>query len=161
MDQGTLIHLRSSIVRKRLTSAYAVSAQEGLHTRLWFVIFHWCVYADSPSVFQATALISYFWELAGIKIVLGNSEVGSNAVLFCFLADSGTVPPSVFTTFYIGSFTGDSAADDAPQQPPHFQILFTAEYGLSREALEELNFIIKNSDNVECRNMTHVRRNTF
>ena len=84
MGQGTLIHLRSSLVRQRLTSANATSAQEGLHTRLWFVIFDWRVYAGSPTVLQVIALISYSWELAGTRIVLGNFEVGSNAVIFCF-----------------------------------------------------------------------------
>lgn len=67
------------------------------------------------------------------------------------------VPPTVYTTFYIGAFASDGIANDETERPPHFQILFTTEYGLSRDALEELNFIVKNSDHVECRNSTHVR----
>ncbi|KAJ3484873.1 hypothetical protein NLI96_g5327 [Meripilus lineatus] len=56
------------------------------------------------------------------------------------------VSPSVYTTFYLGVFTNP---DHQPSELPHFRIIFTASYGLSREALEELNFIIKSSDHID------------
>ncbi|KAJ7695203.1 hypothetical protein B0H17DRAFT_1056785 [Mycena rosella] len=58
------------------------------------------------------------------------------------------VAPSAYTTFYIGGLhNADQLARD-PSARPHFHIYFTASYGLSRDALEEVNFLVKSSDTV-------------
>ncbi|CCM02607.1 uncharacterized protein FIBRA_04710 [Fibroporia radiculosa] len=58
------------------------------------------------------------------------------------------VSPNAFTTFYIGALS--NSEEIKPRCLPHFQIFFTVCYGLSREALESLNFLIKSSDTVKC-----------
>ncbi|OCH96368.1 hypothetical protein OBBRIDRAFT_830240 [Obba rivulosa] len=55
------------------------------------------------------------------------------------------VPPTAYTTFYIGAL----ANSEELKKNPHFEVYFTASYGLSREQLEELNFMIKSSDAME------------
>ncbi|EIW79187.1 DNA ligase/mRNA capping enzyme [Coniophora puteana RWD-64-598 SS2] len=58
------------------------------------------------------------------------------------------VPPTTFTTFYIGVLANSSAPESGVETRPHFEVYFTASYGLSREQLEELNFWIR-SDTVD------------
>ena len=56
------------------------------------------------------------------------------------------VSAAVYTTFYIGALKDAGS----PQDPtPTFEILFTVAYGLTRDKLEELNFIVKSSDRVQ------------
>jgi DNA ligase-4 len=47
------------------------------------------------------------------------------------------VGPDTFTTFYMGA-----SSSHQTDSRPHFEGYFVAEYGLGREALEELNFLI-------------------
>ncbi|KAF8909426.1 hypothetical protein CPB84DRAFT_1766114 [Gymnopilus junonius] len=54
------------------------------------------------------------------------------------------VPPTTFTTFYIGALKNGLYMND--DICPKFHMYFTASYGLTREKLEEVNFLIKNSD---------------
>ncbi|KAM5530825.1 hypothetical protein V8D89_015515 [Ganoderma adspersum] len=56
------------------------------------------------------------------------------------------VPPTTYTTFYFAVLANGDIVQANPSQAPHFEVIFTASYGLSREELEELNFIIKSSD---------------
>ncbi|KDR65743.1 hypothetical protein GALMADRAFT_148452 [Galerina marginata CBS 339.88] len=51
------------------------------------------------------------------------------------------VPPTTYTTFYIGALDKQSTFI-----LPKFHIYFTASYGLDREKLEEVNFLIKSSN---------------
>lgn len=72
--------------------------------------------------------------------------------------------PDTLTTFYIGSLKNADAVKRnvsdfiallwiclevnqlfKPKIRPHFYVYFTAEWGLPRQAIEELNFLIKNS----------------
>ncbi|KAJ7245174.1 hypothetical protein B0H12DRAFT_1211485 [Mycena haematopus] len=55
------------------------------------------------------------------------------------------VAPNAYTTFYIGGLHNADELKKDPRVRPHFHIYFTASYGLSRDALEETNFLIKNS----------------
>ncbi|KAI0332785.1 hypothetical protein GY45DRAFT_1273530 [Cubamyces sp. BRFM 1775] len=61
------------------------------------------------------------------------------------------VPPTAYTTFYFGALTNADELKTHPTRPPHFEIIFTSSYGLDREQLEELNFMIKSSDPVTYR----------
>ncbi|KAF8159724.1 hypothetical protein B0H34DRAFT_704613 [Crassisporium funariophilum] len=56
------------------------------------------------------------------------------------------VPPTTFTTFYIGAVNNLKATQLNPRVLPHFHVYFTTSYGLTRERLEELNFFIKSSE---------------
>ncbi|KAJ7180474.1 hypothetical protein C8R46DRAFT_1069579 [Mycena filopes] len=56
------------------------------------------------------------------------------------------VSPNAFTTFYIGGLHNAEQLTRDPNARPHFHIYFTASYGLSRDQLEETNFLIKSSD---------------
>ncbi|OSD05314.1 hypothetical protein PYCCODRAFT_1385066 [Trametes coccinea BRFM310] len=58
------------------------------------------------------------------------------------------VPPTAYTTFYFGALANGDELKAHPKHLPRFEVLFTASYGLGREQLEELNFIIKSSDPV-------------
>ncbi|KAI8985616.1 hypothetical protein BD414DRAFT_60158 [Trametes punicea] len=66
------------------------------------------------------------------------------------------VPPAAYTTFYFGAVTNTEDLKVDPTRQPHFEIIFTSSYGLAREQLEELNFMIKSSDVVPCRQRTAV-----
>ncbi|KAH9479593.1 Enoyl-[acyl-carrier-protein] reductase, mitochondrial [Psilocybe cubensis] len=55
------------------------------------------------------------------------------------------VAPSTYTTFYIGGLAPGSSLNNPK---PFFHIYFSVSYGLTREDLEELNFLIRNSDTV-------------
>lgn len=52
------------------------------------------------------------------------------------------VGPKTFTTFYFG------ALKKGVIRKPHLEILFTASYGLNRQQLEELNFLLTSSESV-------------
>lgn len=58
------------------------------------------------------------------------------------------VAPSAYTTFYIGGLHNAEQLERDPKALPHFHIYFTAAYGLSRNALEEVNFLVKSSDTI-------------
>ncbi|KAI9062683.1 hypothetical protein FKP32DRAFT_1652628 [Trametes sanguinea] len=58
------------------------------------------------------------------------------------------VPPTAYTTFYFGALANSDELQAHPTHVPRFEVLFTASYGLGREQLEELNFIIKSSEPV-------------
>ncbi|KAG5653322.1 hypothetical protein H0H81_001062 [Sphagnurus paluster] len=56
------------------------------------------------------------------------------------------VPPSTITTFYIGALENAQQLKRQPSCQPHFQMYFTVSYGLNRQQLEEINFILRSSD---------------
>ncbi|KAF8817586.1 hypothetical protein BYT27DRAFT_7227272 [Phlegmacium glaucopus] len=56
------------------------------------------------------------------------------------------VPPTTLTTFYIGGLANRFREAGAR---PHFHVYFTVSYGLSRDQLEEVNFLIKSSNLVD------------
>ncbi|KAF9447719.1 hypothetical protein P691DRAFT_730976 [Macrolepiota fuliginosa MF-IS2] len=58
------------------------------------------------------------------------------------------VTPSTYTTFYVGAITNTSQIRVKPDTKPHIIIYFTVSYGLSRKELEDLNFRIRNGDNI-------------
>ncbi|KAH9893240.1 hypothetical protein C8Q73DRAFT_746032 [Cubamyces lactineus] len=58
------------------------------------------------------------------------------------------VPPTAYTTFYFGALVNADELKAHPARLPHFEVIFTSSYGLDREQLEELNFMIKSSDPV-------------
>ncbi|KAI0664436.1 hypothetical protein C8Q70DRAFT_947961 [Cubamyces menziesii] len=58
------------------------------------------------------------------------------------------VPPTAYTTFYFGALANADELKAHPARLPHFEVIFTSSYGLNREQLEELNFMIKSSDPV-------------
>ncbi|EIN06045.1 DNA ligase/mRNA capping enzyme, partial [Punctularia strigosozonata HHB-11173 SS5] len=58
------------------------------------------------------------------------------------------VAPETFTTFYVGAVSNTVGCQRNSDVLPHFEVFFTVSYGLSREQLEELNFLIKSSDPV-------------
>ncbi|KAI0358264.1 hypothetical protein OH77DRAFT_1449955 [Trametes cingulata] len=58
------------------------------------------------------------------------------------------VPPTAYTTFYFGALANADELKAHPTRLPHFKVIFTSSYGLDREQLEELNFMIKSSDPV-------------
>ncbi|KAI0675996.1 hypothetical protein C8Q78DRAFT_1135769 [Trametes maxima] len=62
------------------------------------------------------------------------------------------VPPTAYTTFYFGALSNADQLKDNSTHLPHFEVIFTSSYGLGREELEELNFVIKSSDPVPSRN---------
>ncbi|KAH8093745.1 hypothetical protein BXZ70DRAFT_949037 [Cristinia sonorae] len=56
------------------------------------------------------------------------------------------VAPTVFTTFYLGLTQNADEAKADPSVLPAFACSFVVSYGLSREGLEDLNFMIRASD---------------
>ncbi|TFK32795.1 hypothetical protein BDQ12DRAFT_691997 [Crucibulum laeve] len=60
------------------------------------------------------------------------------------------VPPTVYTTFYVGAFKKRPKYTMVKARQ-HIMVYFTASYGMSRDQLEELNFLIKNSDTLPYR----------
>ncbi|KAI1796725.1 hypothetical protein LXA43DRAFT_571479 [Ganoderma leucocontextum] len=56
------------------------------------------------------------------------------------------VPPTTYTTFYFATLANADIVQANPSHAPHFEVIITSSYGLSREELEELNFMIKSSD---------------
>ncbi|KAF7771042.1 hypothetical protein Agabi119p4_7016 [Agaricus bisporus var. burnettii] len=58
------------------------------------------------------------------------------------------VTPHVFTTFFVGVITNRKECQLQPDLKPHILVYFRVSYGLSRKDLEDVNFRIKNSDNV-------------
>ncbi|KAH9935976.1 uncharacterized protein BXZ73DRAFT_89463 [Epithele typhae] len=54
------------------------------------------------------------------------------------------VPPTAFTTFYFAALSRHQKPETSNR--PRFEILFTSSYGLDRQQLEHLNFMIKSSD---------------
>ncbi|KAL0574607.1 hypothetical protein V5O48_007357 [Marasmius crinis-equi] len=61
------------------------------------------------------------------------------------------VPRTTYTTFFIGALQNAKAVAADPNTKPDFMIHFTASYGLSRDQLEEINFLIKSSEPVPFR----------
>ncbi|KAL4248499.1 ATP-dependent DNA ligase family protein [Abortiporus biennis] len=59
------------------------------------------------------------------------------------------VAPTVYTTFYVGVLANAALLKRDPTTQPHFEVIFTTSYGLSREGLEEFNFLIKSSDPIQ------------
>ncbi|KII85754.1 hypothetical protein PLICRDRAFT_700571 [Plicaturopsis crispa FD-325 SS-3] len=59
------------------------------------------------------------------------------------------VAPTAFTTFYVGVLSNSDALKTNPNLRPHFEVYFTVAYGQDREQLEELNFLVKNSNPVD------------
>ncbi|KAJ3556675.1 hypothetical protein NM688_g1893 [Phlebia brevispora] len=66
------------------------------------------------------------------------------------------VGPSVYTTFYIGALVKEGQAS-GKNDKPLFEVLFSCAYGLSRDELEELNFLVRNSGEgyAECAGSKH------
>ncbi|KAF7796819.1 hypothetical protein EIP86_008003 [Pleurotus ostreatoroseus] len=66
------------------------------------------------------------------------------------------VAPSTYTTFYIGALTHTKDVSESGT-PPHIEILFSTAYGLSREQLEDLNFVVRNSGKgyIQCEGRKH------
>ncbi|KAI0761918.1 hypothetical protein BC629DRAFT_1682669 [Irpex lacteus] len=60
------------------------------------------------------------------------------------------VSSSVYTTFYFGALANPEDLLTNPDAKPHFKGIFTSSYGLNREQLEELNFLIRSSDPIAC-----------
>ncbi|RDB20889.1 DNA ligase [Hypsizygus marmoreus] len=58
------------------------------------------------------------------------------------------VKPNTLTTLYIGGLANAQEIRRQPSRRPHFEVYFTVSYGLSRQQLEEVNFLIKNSESV-------------
>ncbi|KAF9269005.1 DNA ligase/mRNA capping enzyme, partial [Marasmius fiardii PR-910] len=56
------------------------------------------------------------------------------------------VPRNTLITFYIGAQTNKEKTADNPALKPHFRVYFTASYGLTRDELEEANFLVKSND---------------
>ncbi|OSX64101.1 hypothetical protein POSPLADRAFT_1088234, partial [Postia placenta MAD-698-R-SB12] len=67
------------------------------------------------------------------------------------------VAPTAYTTFYLGVLSNREVMKADPRIFPHFEVYFTVSYGLSREALEELNFVIKSSDSIVYTNDNSLR----
>ncbi|KAI0700149.1 hypothetical protein C8T65DRAFT_831678 [Cerioporus squamosus] len=61
------------------------------------------------------------------------------------------VLPTAYTTFYFGVLANADKCKSKPSCRPHLEVIFTSAYGLSRQGLEEVNFMIKNSDIVPYR----------
>ncbi|KZT07561.1 uncharacterized protein LAESUDRAFT_115651 [Laetiporus sulphureus 93-53] len=59
------------------------------------------------------------------------------------------VAPTVYTTFYLGALANGKSLQMDRRAVPHFEVFFTVSYGLAREQLEELNFIIKSTEPVK------------
>ncbi|KAJ3500871.1 hypothetical protein NLJ89_g9598 [Agrocybe chaxingu] len=58
------------------------------------------------------------------------------------------VPPSTYTTFYVGGVERPERKLPSPSGVPRFHAYFTVSYGLTRAELEEVNFLIKSSETV-------------
>ncbi|KAF8625598.1 hypothetical protein AX15_005289 [Amanita polypyramis BW_CC] len=56
------------------------------------------------------------------------------------------VPPTTYTTFFIGVLTNAEQVDADVALRPHFLVYFIASYGMTREQLENLNFYIDSAD---------------
>ncbi|KAK2463717.1 hypothetical protein APHAL10511_004468 [Amanita phalloides] len=54
------------------------------------------------------------------------------------------VPPSTYTTFFIGALD-NTKENETTLRRPHLHVYFTVSYGLTREQLEDLNFCINSS----------------
>ncbi|KDQ61659.1 hypothetical protein JAAARDRAFT_31124 [Jaapia argillacea MUCL 33604] len=59
------------------------------------------------------------------------------------------VPPTTYTTFYLGLLANSDTIQADVNIQPHFEVFFTVSYGLNRDHLEEVNFLIKSSDTVK------------
>ncbi|KAJ7634197.1 hypothetical protein DFH06DRAFT_1221373 [Mycena polygramma] len=59
----------------------------------------------------------------------------------------GSRPQCLHHFLYRGLYNAEQMKQD-PNARPHFNIYFTASYGLSRDGLEQTNFLIKSSDGV-------------
>lgn len=70
--------------------------------------------------------------------------------------DSLLVPSSVYTTFYVGIFNNKPDNNFSSCSKPHLEVYFTVSYGLSRDKLEELNFLIKSSSPMRSQNKEEV-----
>ncbi|KAF9653358.1 DNA ligase/mRNA capping enzyme, partial [Thelephora ganbajun] len=69
----------------------------------------------------------------------------------CWEKDRGRelrVPPSAFTTFCLGMLVNADALRNDPSTTPSFRAFFSTSYGLSRDQLEDLNFLIKSSNSM-------------
>ncbi|CAA7267386.1 unnamed protein product [Cyclocybe aegerita] len=66
------------------------------------------------------------------------------------------VPPSTYTTFYVGGVERPEHKLPSPSAVPKFHVYFTVSYGLTREELEEVNFLIKSSETVSCASLDAV-----
>ncbi|BGP07980.1 hypothetical protein JCM10049v2_003825 [Rhodotorula toruloides] len=53
------------------------------------------------------------------------------------------VPPSVYTTFFVGFRADDLGASLPTSRKPHYHILFSTSYGLSREQLAQVCFEVR------------------
>ncbi|RPD64481.1 hypothetical protein L226DRAFT_545021 [Lentinus tigrinus ALCF2SS1-7] len=58
------------------------------------------------------------------------------------------VSPTVYTTFYFGLLANADDCKSNPSSRPLFEVVFTSAYGLSRQQLEQVNFMIKSMDAV-------------
>ncbi|KAK1227208.1 hypothetical protein PQX77_009842 [Marasmius sp. AFHP31] len=58
------------------------------------------------------------------------------------------VPRTTFTTFFVGALRNPEVLKANSSARPHFHIYFTVSYGLSRDQLEEINFLVKSKDPV-------------
>ncbi|KIL69500.1 hypothetical protein M378DRAFT_69647 [Amanita muscaria Koide BX008] len=56
------------------------------------------------------------------------------------------VPPTVFTTFFLGALTNAKEMEADTSTKPHFYLSIAVSYGMTREQVEELNFSIRNLD---------------
>lgn len=90
----------------------------------------------------AIALIWLSLVQAGISIGPANFEVRLGLGLLYLKLTVSLVDTSVFTTFYIGSLT-NSERVKSRKEAPHFEILFRASYGMTRDQLEVYNEYIR------------------
>ncbi|KAJ8094352.1 hypothetical protein PM082_010786 [Marasmius tenuissimus] len=58
------------------------------------------------------------------------------------------VPRTTFTTFFVGALRNPEDLKANSSARPHFHLYFTVSYGLSRDQLEEINFLVKSKDPV-------------
>ncbi|KZT18333.1 DNA ligase/mRNA capping enzyme [Neolentinus lepideus HHB14362 ss-1] len=56
------------------------------------------------------------------------------------------VAPGTYTTFYLGALKNSAECKINSSTKPDFQVLAEASYGLSREQLEQLNFMIRSAE---------------
>ncbi|KAM0787656.1 hypothetical protein ACM66B_003720 [Microbotryomycetes sp. NB124-2] len=56
------------------------------------------------------------------------------------------VPPSMFTTFFVGFRADELGADLGRTRKPHYHVLFSSSYGLNRDQLSRLNHLVRSSD---------------
>ncbi|KAF8325927.1 hypothetical protein F5887DRAFT_1065164 [Amanita rubescens] len=71
------------------------------------------------------------------------------------------VPPTTYTTFYIGALANAKQIDANSTLKPHFYVYFTVSYGLTREQLEDLNFSIKSLGTLPYRQLLDSMGYTF